>query len=56
VAGTLDQTDRVMTKTFWLGVYPGITPAMRDYVIGVLEEFFAALRTRAARSRLTVAP
>jgi len=56
VAGTLDQTDRVMTHTFWLGVYPGITPAMRSYVDGVLDEFFAALRAGTVRSRLNVAP
>jgi len=56
VAGTLEQTDRVMTNTFWLGVYPGITPEMRGYVVGVLEEFFASLRPGAVRSRLTVAP
>jgi CDP-6-deoxy-D-xylo-4-hexulose-3-dehydrase len=56
VAGTLDETDRVMTSTFWLGVYPGITPEMRDYVIGVLDEFFSALRRGSIRSRLTVAP
>jgi CDP-6-deoxy-D-xylo-4-hexulose-3-dehydrase len=56
VAGTLEQTDRIMNNTFWLGVYPGITAEMRDYVVGVLDEFFATLRTGAARSRLTVAP
>jgi dTDP-4-amino-4,6-dideoxygalactose transaminase len=56
VAGTLAETDRVMTGTFWLGVYPGITPQMRDYVVGVIEEFFAALRGGTVRSRLAVAP
>jgi len=56
VSGTLDQTDRVMNNTFWQGVYPGITPAMKSYVTGVFDEFFASLRTGAVRSRLTVAP
>jgi CDP-6-deoxy-D-xylo-4-hexulose-3-dehydrase len=55
VAGTLKETDRVMTSTFWLGVYPGITPQMRDYVVSVVEEFFAAVRRGTVRSRLTVA-
>jgi len=56
VSGTLEQTDRVMTHTFWLGVYPGVTPEMRRYTIGVLEEFFAGLRAGTLRSRLNVAP
>ena len=56
VSGTLEQTDRVMTNTFWLGVYPGITPAMKSYVTGVFDEFFASLRPGAVRPRLTVAP
>ncbi len=27
-----------MTNTFWIGVYPGLTTAMIDYVIDVLHE------------------
>lgn len=56
VAGTLDGTDRIMTNTFWLGVYPGITDEMRRYVVGILEEFFNAVRRGTPRSRLVVAP
>jgi CDP-6-deoxy-D-xylo-4-hexulose-3-dehydrase len=32
VAGKLDNTDFVMNQVFWIGVYPGITAAMLDYV------------------------
>jgi CDP-6-deoxy-D-xylo-4-hexulose-3-dehydrase len=32
VAGELVNTDRVMRDTFWVGVYPGTTEAMADYV------------------------
>ena len=31
-------TDFVMTNTFWIGVYPGLTPPMLDYVLEVLHE------------------
>jgi CDP-4-dehydro-6-deoxyglucose reductase, E1 len=34
----LTNTDFVMTNTFWIGVYPGLTEAMIDYVIDVLHE------------------
>jgi len=29
-----------MRGTFWIGVYPGITPEMIDYVLSVFSEFF----------------
>ncbi|HYN05825.1 MAG TPA: lipopolysaccharide biosynthesis protein RfbH [Vicinamibacterales bacterium] len=33
VAGPLTQTDLVMANTFWVGVYPGLTDPMIDYVV-----------------------
>lgn len=30
VAGTLKNTDRILTDTFWIGVYPGMTDEMLD--------------------------
>ncbi|MFA6489915.1 MAG: lipopolysaccharide biosynthesis protein RfbH [Candidatus Micrarchaeia archaeon] len=41
VAGTLANSDRVMNNAFWIGVYPGITKEMRDYVAGTLEAFLS---------------
>lgn len=38
--GDLNQTDFVMNQVFWLGVYPGLTRPMLDYVIASLHEFF----------------
>ena len=37
VIGDLAQADRVMARTFWIGVYPGITPEMIQYVIEMLD-------------------
>ncbi len=27
-----------MTNTFWIGLYPGLTPPMLEYVLEVLHE------------------
>lgn len=40
VVGDLSQTDRVMNDTFWIGVYPGLTPPMLAYVAETIETFF----------------
>ncbi|MDD6071791.1 MAG: lipopolysaccharide biosynthesis protein RfbH [Clostridiales bacterium] len=32
VVGTLDNTEYIMNNTFWVGVYPGMTDAMIDYM------------------------
>ena len=32
VAGGLDHTDYIMNNSFWIGVYPGMTDAMVDYM------------------------
>ncbi|MDP3685642.1 MAG: lipopolysaccharide biosynthesis protein RfbH [bacterium] len=39
VVGDLSNSDRVMRQSFWLGVYPGITPRMIEYVVSTIEEF-----------------
>ena len=31
--GDLKNTDKVMNDTFWLGVYPGLTSEMVEYMI-----------------------
>jgi CDP-6-deoxy-D-xylo-4-hexulose-3-dehydrase len=33
VAGGLDQTDVIMNRTLWVGVYPGLTEPMRQHVV-----------------------
>lgn len=39
VVGDLTNTDIVMRRTFWLGVYPGLTEPMLDYVADTLLEY-----------------
>ena len=40
VVGPLTNTDRIMNDTFWLGVFPGLTEEMLDFVAGKLEAYF----------------
>jgi len=41
VVGDLKNTNLIMTNTFWLGVYPGLTNEMLDYVVSVVRDFVA---------------
>ena len=38
VVGSLDQTERIMRDTFWVGVYPGMTDEKIDYMAKVIKE------------------
>lgn len=38
VAGSLDNTDRIMKDTFWVGVYPGMTDEKIDYMVKSIKE------------------
>ena len=38
VSGSLDTTDYVMNNSFWVGVYPGMTDEMIDYMARVIIE------------------
>ena len=38
VVGSLENTDRIMNQTFWVGVYPGMTDEMIDYMAKVIKE------------------
>ena len=40
VSGELKNTDIVMNNTFWIGVYPGLSEPMLDYIAEKLETFF----------------
>ena len=39
VIGDLSNTDYVMENAFWIGLYPGLTLEMLDYVLSVIHQF-----------------
>lgn len=39
VVGDLANSDLIMRRAFWLGVYPGLTSRMLDYVIDSIRDF-----------------
>ena len=38
IVGDLKNTDRIMYDTFWVGVYPGMTDEMIDYMAKIIKE------------------
>lgn len=38
IAGSLENTDRIMADTFWVGVYPGMSGEMIDYMAETIRE------------------
>jgi CDP-6-deoxy-D-xylo-4-hexulose-3-dehydrase len=50
VVGDLRMSDRVMNQAFWIGVYPGLTQPMLDYVLESINEIaFKGVLSDAAR-------
>ena len=39
IVGNLENTDYIMNNSFWIGVYPGLSKEMLDYVIMHIETF-----------------
>ena len=39
VVGDLTNTDIVMGQSFWIGVYPGMTKEMLDYMIKLITDY-----------------
>jgi CDP-6-deoxy-D-xylo-4-hexulose-3-dehydrase len=37
--GKLENTDKIMSNVFWIGVYPGLTKEMLDYVVDKIGKF-----------------
>ncbi|MFC5761245.1 lipopolysaccharide biosynthesis protein RfbH [Actinacidiphila bryophytorum] len=44
VVGGLENSDLITEQTFWVGVYPGLTDEMIDYVIASVREFTRSYR------------
>ena len=38
IAGSLENTDRIMKDTFWVGLYPGMTDEKIDYMAKVIRQ------------------
>lgn len=49
VVGEMTNTDYVMNNVFWIGVFPGLTTEMLDFMVATIHEFVAG-----AKSGLTV--
>lgn len=43
IVGGLDNTDRVMNQTFWVGVYPGLSDEHIDYAIEIIHDIVRGL-------------
>ncbi|MDR3083633.1 MAG: lipopolysaccharide biosynthesis protein RfbH [Streptomyces sp.] len=41
IVGDLTNSDIITEHTFWIGVYPGLTDEMLDYVVATIKEFVA---------------
>ena len=41
VVGKMTNTDFVMNQSFWIGTFPGLTPAMLDYIAETIHNFVA---------------
>ena len=43
VVGELTNSDIITTNTFLIGVFPGLTDEMIDYMIATIDEFIAGV-------------
>lgn len=44
IIGELKNTNIIMKRTFWFGVYPGLTPKMIKYIISSIKDFVKGAR------------
>jgi CDP-6-deoxy-D-xylo-4-hexulose-3-dehydrase len=42
ISGELRNTDTIMERTFWIGVYPGLTDEMLEYMLDTFRRFFSS--------------
>jgi CDP-6-deoxy-D-xylo-4-hexulose-3-dehydrase len=44
IIGSLANTDRIMNDTFWIGVWPGLTEQMLNYVVETFQNIYGDLK------------
>jgi CDP-4-dehydro-6-deoxyglucose reductase, E1 len=49
VVGSLKNSDTVMERTFWIGVYPGLTTSHLDYVIETVHDYVSEFRAHSSQ-------
>jgi CDP-6-deoxy-D-xylo-4-hexulose-3-dehydrase len=54
--GDLARADFVMNRVFWVGVYPGLSQAARDYMIESFHDAFASAPAPRRRARPAATP
>jgi CDP-6-deoxy-D-xylo-4-hexulose-3-dehydrase len=50
VIGNLSGADRLMRSALFVGVYPGLTPAMLDYVINVVGDYCSEMKRKSPKA------
>ena len=48
VSGGLENSDRIMRQTFWIGVYPGLHEVAIGYMLQVIHDFVSHKASAAA--------
>jgi CDP-6-deoxy-D-xylo-4-hexulose-3-dehydrase len=51
IVGSLDNSDVVMKRTFWVGVYPGLTKDHLDHVLASIHDFIHDRRSVQSKSK-----
>ncbi len=46
ISGSLENTDKIMNNTFWIGVYPGMTEIMINYILSSFDKFMCGKISR----------
>ncbi len=54
VIGNLNNSDKIMNDGFWIGVYPGITAEMMEYILTSFDDFFVSVKTIRHNKKITI--
>jgi len=54
IIGDMSNTDYVMDNVFWLGVFPGLTEPMLDYIANTIRDFAAETTHRTKHNLITL--